>query len=87
MTTNAGLNLVVYSREGCHLCDVALEVLADRSDDLGYEVEVIDIESDDRLMLRYLERIPVVECDGEVWFEYSVDPDRLTELVGRADSI
>ena len=37
-----------------------------------FELREIDIESDDELHARYLERIPVVEVDGEVVAELDV---------------
>lgn len=57
--------LRVFIRHGCHLCDEALERIAelDPADVLG--LEVVDIEQDDDLHLRYLELIPVIELDGE----------------------
>jgi glutaredoxin len=64
----------LYARPDCHLCDVARsELEALRADGLSFEIEEVDIESDDRLLARYLERIPVVELDGEVISELGLD--------------
>ncbi len=38
-----------------------------------FSLEVVDIESDDALLARYLERIPVVAVDGEERFQFFVD--------------
>ncbi len=70
--------VTVYAREGCHLCEQAIEeiiVLHDR----GYRFELleVDIESDETLMRRMLERIPVVEVDGRVVSELVLDADAL----------
>jgi glutaredoxin len=70
--------LVLYARPDCHLCDEAragLESL--RSDGLDFELEEVDIDSDDELLKRYLERIPVVVLDGETLSELWLDTDRL----------
>ena len=66
--------VLVYSRPGCHLCEEAVAEIAALHDD-GYEFELheIDIESDDLLLRRLLERIPVVEVDGEVVSELRLD--------------
>jgi Glutaredoxin-like domain (DUF836) len=66
--------LVLYSRPGCHLCERALEELVELHDE-GYRFELheIDIESEDGLMRRMLDRIPVVELDGEVISELVLD--------------
>jgi c-di-GMP-related signal transduction protein len=58
--------VVVYSRPGCHLCEQALErIVALRADGYRFELREIDIESDEVLLRRLLERIPVVEVNGE----------------------
>jgi glutaredoxin len=59
--------LILYARPNCHLCDEAragLEAL--QRDGADFELEEVDIDSDDALLRRYLERIPVVEVDGEL---------------------
>lgn len=65
--------ITLYGRPGCHLCDEAREVL----DRVGEPYDVVDIESDEDLLRRYLERIPVVAVDGEERFEFFVDEDQL----------
>jgi glutaredoxin len=66
--------VVVYSRPGCHLCEAAIEALVGLHR-AGYRFEMheIDIESDDLLLRRHLERIPVVEVDGIVASELILD--------------
>jgi glutaredoxin len=66
--------LILYSRPGCHLCERALEELVALHDD-GYRFELreVDIESEDGLLRRMLERIPVLELDGEVVSELTLD--------------
>lgn len=41
-----------------------------------------DIEADDDLLRRYLERIPVVALDGEELFDFFVDEPLLRERLG-----
>jgi glutathione S-transferase len=68
----------LYARPDCHLCDEAragLERL--RAEGLDFELEEVDIDADDRLHARFLERIPVVEVDGEVISELHLDADGL----------
>lgn len=58
-------DVVVYSRPGCHLCEEALEqIVALHADGYRFNLHEVDIESNDLLLRRYLERIPVVEVDG-----------------------
>ena len=73
--------VVLYSRPGCHLCDVAREAILAQRDRLGFAFEEIDIESDEELELEYGIRIPVVEVDGDEAFEVTVDAERLARMV------
>ncbi|HUF58836.1 MAG TPA: glutaredoxin family protein [Actinomycetota bacterium] len=74
--------VVLYSRAGCHLCDVARETILTQRERLGFEFEEVDVEADEELELEYGIRIPVVEVDGEEAFEITVDAARLARLVG-----
>ena len=79
------MKIVVYGRPDCHLCDEALdEIAAIVSEADGVEVESVDIERDDELMRAYLERIPVVEADGETVSELVFDPGPLRSRLGIA---
>jgi len=59
------VTITIYGRPGCHLCDDAEERVAQLLDGSGATVEVVNIEHDDELHKRFLERIPVIEVDGE----------------------
>ena len=65
--------LVLYGRPDCHLCDEARDALLRVRAEAPFELREIDIERDDELFKRYLERIPVVSLDGEELFEHFVD--------------
>jgi glutaredoxin len=69
--------LVLYSRPGCHLCDEARVVL----ERVGEPFDEVDIESDDELLKRYLERIPVVVLDGQELYDFFVDEQDLRRRV------
>jgi glutaredoxin len=69
--------LVMYSRPGCHLCDDARVVLQR----IGEPFDEVDIDSDDELFKRYLERIPVVALDGDELYDFFVDEQDLRRRV------
>ena len=71
--------LVLYTREGCCLCDEARQVLLKVRDDeaFSFVLEECDIEADAALHHAYLERIPVVTIDGVEAFELVVDEAEL----------
>ena len=66
--------VIVYSRPGCHLCAQAIEALvALRENGYRFELHEVDIESEELLLRRMLEKIPVVEIDGVVVSELVLD--------------
>ena len=72
----------VYGRPGCHLCDDAIESLGQIMRGLDVvEIREIDIESDDLLFRRYLEKIPVVMVGGQVVAELESDAAVLRRLL------
>ena len=77
-------DLVLYGRPGCHLCDDAREILVR----VGAPFTEVDVERDDDLHARLLERIPVVTLDGEELFEHFVDERTLrVRLKGLPDHV
>ncbi len=77
--------VVVYSRPGCHLCEEAMAaIVALHADGYRFELREVDIESDETLLRRMLERIPVVELNGRVVSELVLDQ---AELRARLDTV
>ena len=74
----------LYARPGCHLCDVAREVIEAERGRSGFTFEEVSVEGDDRLELEYGVRIPVVTVDGVERFEVEVDPAELAAIAGGA---
>jgi glutaredoxin len=65
--------LTLYSRPGCHLCDEARQALERVRARAPFTLDEVNIESDDSLHRRYLERIPVVALGEEELFDFFVD--------------
>ncbi len=72
---------MLYSREGCCLCDEARQVLMRVRASHPFALEERDIEADEALLRAYLERIPVVTVDGTEVFEFFVDQAELERIV------
>ncbi|CAB4700238.1 unannotated protein [freshwater metagenome] len=68
--------ITVFSRQGCHLCDVALDVLASMRDELNFEIEKIYIDESPELEKLYGEQVPVIHIDGVHHDFFKVDPER-----------
>lgn len=67
---------ILYTRAGCHLCDVAAEMLHAE----GYATQIIDIDDDPELRSRFDHDVPVVEIAGRIRFRGHVDPLLLRRL-------
>jgi len=68
---------VLYTRQGCHLCDDALAVLRQH----GIEPQLVDVDADETLRERFNECVPVVEIDGKIRFRGRIDPVLLRRLI------
>lgn len=65
-------HFVVYSRRGCHLCELLLEQLEPLLHGRA-GLEVRDVDEDPDWQAEYHERVPVVVCDGELICQYNLD--------------
>jgi glutaredoxin len=74
-------HIVLYSRQGCHLCDLAAEVLSRH----GLTFEVVDIDADPHLRERYNECVPVVVIDGKERFRGRIDELLLRRILSHRD--
>jgi glutaredoxin len=76
---NQSHTVVLYGRDGCHLCDEALAVLQRVREELPFVLLERDIDMDERTHRAYFERIPVIMLDGKELFDYFVDETVLRE--------
>ena len=72
--------LVVYSRQGCHLCEVLIEELSTMIRG-QLDLEIRDIDSNAGWHERFWQDIPVVEFGGEVICRHFLDRDAITGIL------
>ncbi len=69
--------LIVYYRDGCHLCDLVVESLFQLQQELDYEIKQIDIDNDPQISegtrKQFNADIPVVTYKDEVVFFHFFD--------------
>jgi len=83
--TATTVTATVYSRPGCHICDDALgQLLSISTEHPELEIVVVDIDGDDELLKRYLERIPVVTIGGEEVSDLVLDVDAVRSRLGNS---
>jgi predicted thioredoxin/glutaredoxin len=71
------MNVILYTRKGCHLCDDALKLLQSH----GLQPTLQDIDVDEHLRAQFDICVPVVEIDGKIRFRGKVDPVLLKRLL------
>ena len=74
--------VVLYTAQGCHLCEQAKAVLGAE----GVQYREVDITGDPALETAYRRWLPVVEIDGERAFVYHVDEAAFRRKVSQARS-
>ena len=67
------MRLVLVTRNDCHLCEQALELLRE----LGREPELADVDADEELHRLYDWRVPVLLIDDEVAVEGKIKRESL----------
>jgi glutaredoxin len=73
--------VTVYSRSGCHLCEIAIDRIKSTMDELKFELDIKLIDNDVKLQAEYGEQVPVILIEGKVHDYWRVDLERFTKAV------
>jgi glutaredoxin len=65
--------VVVYSRKGCHLCEIVKETLDKLHRRGGFDWHEVDVDTDEELRRQFTDEVPVVFIDGRKAFKYRMD--------------
>ena len=65
--------VIVYSRKGCHLCEIVKESLVKLHKRGGFDWHDVDVDSDPNLRRQYNDQVPVVFINGRKAFKYRMD--------------
>ena len=75
--------VILYSRKGCHLCEIVKESLIKLEKRGQFTWREIDVESDSETRRLYNDQVPVVFIDGRKAFKYRMDEQEfLRKLAG-----
>ena len=79
-------DVVLYTKEGCHLCERVLEKLEELNVDRLFKISTQDITQSKDLFERYQYLIPVVEVDGKVRLAGASlsNPNTLNDILRKA---
>jgi glutaredoxin len=75
------IQIEIYSRPGCHLCDEAKAVIEPFTRRYRIDLRVTDVDSDEALRQAYGSDIPVVMINGKEAFRHRVDADSLERKI------
>jgi hypothetical protein len=78
------LSFILYTRQGCHLCDDAAAELARARRRYRFPLQTIDVDGDPELAARYGLEVPVVTVNGKLRFRGRVNPVLLRRLLAAA---
>jgi hypothetical protein len=85
-TDISSVELVVVSKDDCHLCDVALEKLEQLQRRHGFSLQVVKTHEGDEWYDRYQDKVPVGLVNGTMIFKYQVEEkDLLQKLRSRRE--
>ena len=76
-TDGATLRLTLYGRSYCHLCDEMLAALVPLRGELGFAVDVVDVDSDAALEQRFGTLVPVLMHAGTELCHYHLDAGKV----------
>lgn len=71
----------VYSRTGCHLCEIAIDRINSVKGELNFSLEIELIDSSTELQQEYGEQIPVIMIDNKVHDYWRVDLERFITAI------
>ncbi len=77
------INIELFSRPNCHLCDVAVEIIENLHGRYPLRLKVTHVEKDPQLEKRFGTEVPVVCIDGDATFKYPIEPAKLERELNR----
>ncbi len=80
------MKVTIIGKPGCHLCEVAENVVQDLIGGSEIEFEKLSILDDPKLSARYSEEIPVIMIDGKVHDIFRVDEKRFLAAIGNGST-
>ena len=75
--------VILYSRKGCHLCEIVKESLNKLHKRGGFTWQEIDVDSDSEIRHLYNDEVPVVFINGRKAFKYHMDEQEFLRKLAR----
>jgi hypothetical protein len=75
------MDLILYSTAGCHLCELAVELINELKKDMDFTLNIIEIGDNDELVETYGIRIPVVKFNDNSELNWPFSADDLSSKI------
>jgi glutaredoxin len=75
------MEVTLYTRAGCHLCDEVKAVLTRARAKADFTLLEVDIDSDPALLAEYNDQVPVVAINGRKAFKYHLKEDEFLKVL------
>jgi glutaredoxin len=73
--------VTVFSRTGCHLCEIAIDKINSLKDELNFDLEIKLIDADAELEKEFGEQVPVIMIDNKIHDYWRIDLDRFSKAI------
>ena len=73
--------VTVYSLTGCHLCEIAIDLIKSVKQENNFSLEIKLIDNNSELEKEYGEQVPVILIDEKVHDYWRVDLTRFTKAI------
>jgi hypothetical protein len=84
MSTRTPIEIVLYERPGCCLCQSMLDAVNRLRTEFPLHVTCVDVDGDPDLKARFGTEVPVLFIGGRKAFKYRVGADELRRRLARA---
>ena len=74
-------SVTVYSRSGCHLCEIAIDRINSVINDYNFTLDIILIDQNSELEKEFGEQVPVIMIDNSIHDYWRVDLERFTKAI------
>lgn len=74
-------HLVLYTRRNCHLCEDVLGHLQKEKSKHRFELEIVDVDSDQDLVAKFGDLVPVIAVNGHVRLWGNIKPGLISRLL------
>jgi glutaredoxin len=77
------IEVTLYSRSNCHLCEVAQSTLEELQGEIDFTIDKKLIDGSPELEKLYGEQVPVILINGAMHDFFRVDPERFKSSISR----